>query len=397
MTAAPAIPASRVDVKGYLRDCRTLAVEEIQRFVPRDTALGPVLYDLVLDYPLREAKGLRPALCLAACRALGGAESAALPTAAVIELYHNAFLVHDDIEDGSERRRDSPTLHREHGVAIAINVGDAMLALALEPLLDNTRLIGLGKSLRILQVVAQMARETAEGQAMELDWVRHPTRDVTDDDYRQMVVKKTGWYSFIAPVTLGAIIAGATSEQIATLHRFAEELGIAFQIRDDVLNLEGDEVRYGKESCGDLWEGKRTLMLLHMMRSVSPEDRREVTRILAAPRPEAASSSMHDVVSTSLLAKLEAEGHLTEQGRLRLERHLGESEASRVVTKTAADVEFLFQRIQANGSLAHANRVAREHAHRARSILDSADAWLARSVHRDLLHALVDFTIGRET
>ncbi|MBN9159896.1 MAG: phosphoesterase [Myxococcales bacterium 68-20] len=397
MTAAPAITASRVDVRGYLRDCRTLAVEEIQRFVPRDTALGPVLYDLVLDYPLRDAKGLRPALCLAACRALGGAESAALPTAAVIELYHNAFLVHDDIEDGSERRRDSPTLHREHGVAIAINVGDAMLALALEPLLDNTRLIGLGKSLRILQVVAQMARETAEGQAMELDWVRHPTRDVTDDDYRQMVVKKTGWYSFIAPVTLGAIIAGATSEQIATLHRFAEELGIAFQIRDDVLNLEGDEVRYGKESCGDLWEGKRTLMLLHMMRSVSPEDRREVTRILAAPRPEGASSSTLDVVDVSLLAKLEAEGHLTEQGRRRLERHLHERDASHVVTKTAADVEFLFQRIQANGSLAHANRVAREHAQRARSILDSADAWLARSVHRDLLYALVDFTIGRET
>ena len=397
MTAAPAIPARRVDVKGYLRDCRTLAVEEIQRFVPRGTSLGPVLYDLVLDYPLREAKGLRPALCLAACRALGGAESAALPTAAVIELYHNAFLVHDDIEDGSERRRDSPTLHREHGIAIAINVGDAMLALALEPLLDNTRLIGLGRSLRILQVVARMARETAEGQAMELDWVRHPTRDVTDDDYRQMVVKKTGWYSFIAPVTLGAIIAGATSEQIATLHRFAEELGIAFQIRDDVLNLEGDEVRYGKESCGDLWEGKRTLMLLHMMRSVSPEDRREVTRILAAPRPEAPPSSRLDVASTSLLAKLEAEGHLTEQGRLRLERHLRESEASSEVTKTAADVEFLFQRIQASGSLAHANRVAREHAQRARSILDSADPWLGRSVHRDLLHALVDFTIGRET
>lgn len=397
MTAAPAITARRVDVRGYLRDCRTLAVEEIQRFVPRDTALGPVLYDLVLEYPLREAKGLRPALCLAACRALGGAESAALPTAAVIELYHNAFLVHDDIEDGSERRRDSPTLHREHGVAIAINVGDAMLALALEPLLGNTRLIGLGKSLRILQVVAQMARETAEGQAMELDWVRHPTRDVTDDDYRQMVVKKTGWYSFIAPVTLGAIIAGATNEQIATLHRFAEELGIAFQIRDDVLNLEGDEVRYGKESCGDLWEGKRTLMLLHMMRSVSPEDRREVTRILAAPRPEAASSSMLDVASASLLAKLEAEGHLTEQGRLRLEQHLHESDASREVTKTTADVEFLFRRIQASGSLAHANRVAREHAQRARSILDSADAWLARSVHRDLLYALVDFTIGRET
>jgi geranylgeranyl diphosphate synthase, type II len=383
----------RVDVRQYLADSRALAVEEIKRFVPDDAVLGPVLYDLVLDYPLREAKGLRPALCLAACRALGGTEEAALPTAAVIELYHNAFLVHDDIEDGSERRRDSPTLHRVHGVAVAINVGDAMLALALAPLLENTRLVGLGKSLRILESIAQMARETAEGQALELDWVRNAKWDVTDDDYRRMVVKKTGWYSFIAPVTLGAIIAGANAEQVGTLQEFARELGIAFQIRDDVLNLQSDEARYGKESCGDLWEGKRTLMLLHMMRSVADADRRAAARILALPRPEVERAPAHE---DELLSMLEAEGALTKEGRLRLEIHLRGRAGARV-TKTAKDVAFLLERIHEHGSLGHADRVAREHAHRARSILESASAWLARSVHRDLLHALVDFTIGRET
>ena len=392
MTAAS--PSAQVDIRRYLADCRALAVDEIRRFVPDDTLLGPVLYDLVLDYPLREAKGLRPALCLAACRALGGSEEAALPTAAVIELYHNAFLVHDDIEDGSELRRDSPTLHRVHGVAVAINVGDAMLALALAPLLENTRLVGLGKSLRILQTIARMARETAEGQALELDWIRNATWTVTDDDYRRMVVKKTGWYSFIAPVTLGAIIAGATETQLATLQEFARELGIAFQIRDDVLNLHSDEARYGKESCGDLWEGKRTLMLLHMMCTVSAEDRREAERILSLPRPEVDRAPSYD---DGFLSMLESEGALTKEGRRRLQLHLQGREATAGATKTTADVVFLLERVRGSGSIAHADRVAREHAHRARSILDSASPWLARSVHRDLLYALVDFTIGRET
>ncbi len=257
----------------YLAECRALALEEIRRVMPADAKLGPILYDLVLDYPLRDAKGLRPALCLATCRALGGSEAGALPTAAALELYHNAFLVHDDVEDGSLLRRDAPTLHRQHGTPIAINVGDTMLALAKIPLVENTKAIGLGKSLRVFQVIAQMARETAEGQALELDWIRRNEWEVTNDDYREMVVKKTGWYSFIAPVTLGAIVGGATASQLATLEEFARELAIAFQIRDDTLNLGFANGAYGKEQNGDLWEGKRTLVLLHSLRVSSPEQR----------------------------------------------------------------------------------------------------------------------------
>lgn len=399
MSAASASAATHnVDLRAYLRDCRTLAIGEIERFVAthKHGSVKPALYDLVLDYPLREAKGLRPALCLATCRALGGTEAAAIPTAAVLELYHNAFLVHDDIEDGSERRRDSPTLHREHGVAVAINVGDAMLALALTPLLENTRVVGLGKSLRILENIATMARETAEGQAIELDWIRHPEWQITDDDYRLMVVKKTGWYSFIAPVTLGAIIGGASNEQIHTLQSFARELGIAFQIRDDLLNLESDEARYGKEICGDLWEGKRTLILLHMMRSISEADRREAARILALPRPmHRDASSMEGASVDAMLDELEADGHLTREGRLRMKLRLGTEHRAGVKTRT--DVELLFHHIQRERSMAYADRIARDHAEQARQLLVSASDWLAPSVHRDLLHVLIDFTVGRET
>jgi geranylgeranyl diphosphate synthase, type II len=394
-----------IDLRRYLADCRSLAVAEIQRFIPkkkgRGDLLGPALYDLVLDYPLREAKGLRPALCLATCRALGGSEEAALPTAAVIELYHNAFLVHDDIEDGSEKRRDSPTLHREHGVPVAINVGDAMLALALRPLMDNTRHLGLGKALRILDVIAEMARETAEGQAIELDWVKNTRArlEVSDDDYREMVVKKTAWYSFIAPVTLGAIIAGASASQIEVLQAFARELGIAFQIRDDLLNLESDESLYGKELCGDLWEGKRTLMLLHMMREVaatSPTERERIAKILELRRPEKISNSdKHERESLEiLLTNLETAGHLTSEGAARLRDHHDRQPPA--PTKTQEDVSFLFHQIKSCGSITHATQICNHHASKARDILATTISFLPPSVHRDLLQALVDFTVGRD-
>ena len=200
-------PAARtgVDLRAYLAEARRLAIEEIRRFIPAGDECGPVLYDLMLDYPLRDAKGLRPALCIAASRALGGGLEATLPSAALLELYHNAFLIHDDIEDGSEQRRDRPTLHREHGAPVAINVGDGMLALALTPLLDNMRVVGLGKALRIMQTIARMARETAEGQAIELAWIRSARWDLDDADYEHMVMKKTGWYSFVAPIVTGAM------------------------------------------------------------------------------------------------------------------------------------------------------------------------------------------------
>jgi geranylgeranyl diphosphate synthase type II len=381
--------APEVDVVAYLAECRQLAIDEIARLVAaaRGAAVAragsaPDVYELMLEYPLRGAKGLRPALCIAAARALGGGLEAVLPSAAVLELYHNAFLIHDDVEDGSELRRDRPALHREHGEAMAINVGDAMLALALEPLLDNTRVVGLGKALRILQTVARMARETAEGQATELAWIRAARWDLSDDDYRAMVLQKTGWYSFIAPVTLGAIVAGAAPEQLGALQEAARELAIAFQIRDDVLNLAAPAA-YGKERGGDLWEGKRTLIALHLMRTLDEPSRAAAAAILARPRVAAAPAGWR-----ALLAALEAAGDLSAAGRARLDACLGAG------GKTAAEIAQLEAWVARAGSVEYASAVGRQHAALARAAL--ARAALPPSVHRELLRALVDFTIDRE-
>ncbi len=215
----------------YMADCRGLVLSELRALVPKAPRFKSILYDLMLDYPERSAKALRPALCIATCRALGGPLGGVLQSAAVLELYHNAFLIHDDIEDGSEKRRDGNTLHRSQGIPIALNVGDAMLALALQPLFDNMRLLGLGKALRILNAVAEMARHTAEGQALELSWIRDETWELDDLDYLRMVQRKTTWYTFITPVVVGALVAGATEAQTAQLRLFATALGSASKSR----------------------------------------------------------------------------------------------------------------------------------------------------------------------
>src|SRR5689334_3238593 len=122
-------------VSRVLHDARERVRAELERVFAehRRTGFGP-LYDLLADYPFREGKGLRPAICFAACRAAGGRSEQAQLSATALELFHNAFLVHDDVEDGSEFRRGKVTMLRAHGVPIAVNVGDATNVLALEPL-----------------------------------------------------------------------------------------------------------------------------------------------------------------------------------------------------------------------------------------------------------------------
>lgn len=372
----------------YLADCRHLALREIQEIIPRQERCRSALYDLMLEYPLRSSKGLRPALCIATCRALGGALELVLRSAAVVELYHNAFLIHDDVEDGSESRRHQPTLHQTHGESIAVNVGDAMLAIALQPLLDNMRWIGLGKALRILDTVARMSRESTEGQALELDWIRNRQWQLSETDYVRMVHKKTSWYSFITPVLVGGIVAGADARQLNELRKFAALLGIAFQAQDDVLNLTESAPGYGKEVAGDLWEGKHTLIVMHMMRSAAPRDRDEAIRILCKPRPSLAKAEGGGLAA--LVRDLARRGDITPAARLALEEALGEQPC-----KTAADVQFLVGLIGRHQSIHYAQAVAERYARKAEVLLSRME-WLHPSVHREFLEGLVGFVVGRD-
>jgi geranylgeranyl diphosphate synthase type II len=377
-------------LESYLAECRQVVLDEIRRLIPEDTG-GRALYDLIMDYPLREAKGLRPALAIATCRGFGGKTEAILPTAAVLELYHNAFLIHDDVEDDSLMRRGRTTLHQEHGIPVAVNVGDAMLALSLEPLLKNMAVIGLGPSLLILQAVARMSRESVEGQALELDWIRRGAWNLADADYVTMVTKKTGWYSFITPMLVGALAAGVVSnERTEALTAFGQALGVAFQIQDDILNLAGEVQGYGKEIGGDLWEGKRTVIVLHALRQASPAERQRAVEILSLGRP----SSVAEAESThveQLLEELHEIGELSATGRARLRTTLF---ADRNV-KTLQQVQWLRALIERTGSLDYARAVASFWANQASSELERLSRWLPPSIHRSVLESLVDYVHRR--
>jgi geranylgeranyl diphosphate synthase type II len=275
-------PVTPALVPEVLKEYGTIARDAIRRYLPSGTPRRH-LYDLLADYPQRGGKMMRPSLCIATTRAFGADSDAALRTAVAIELMHNAMLIHDDIEDGSTERRGRPTLHVTHGVPLAINAGDSLTLLSLQPLLDNRCVIGPVLAARVLEETMRMARETAEGQAMELGWRQENTLSLDTADYLTMVLKKTCWLASIYPTRIGALIATRDGIDLEPFVRFGFFLGAAFQIQDDLLNLIADE-RYGKERNGDLWEGKRTLMLIRLLRLAIGGERAALATMLALPR-----------------------------------------------------------------------------------------------------------------
>ncbi|HSP98433.1 MAG TPA: polyprenyl synthetase family protein [Candidatus Dormibacteraeota bacterium] len=263
-------------------DCTRVALCDYLR--PREPHRH--LYALVADYPRRGGRMLRPSLCIATARAFGAAIDDAVRSAVALELLHNAFLVHDDVEDESEERRGQPTLHALHGVPMAVNVGDALTLIGLRALIDNHTRLGPRLTLTLLGEAERMARESVEGQAIELGWRRDNALALSDQDYLDMVFKKTCWYTTIFPLRAGALIGTRGSGDPERFLRFGFFLGAAFQIVDDLLNVAGDPARYGKELAGDLWEGKRTLLLIHLLRVCTADERLRLAEFLAQSRGE---------------------------------------------------------------------------------------------------------------
>jgi geranylgeranyl diphosphate synthase type II len=280
MAATPVVVTMLEEYGGVVR-------KSLQRYLDVHNARGAeYMRDALREYPSRGGRSLRSSLCIAVARAFGAPLEEAVNSAVAIELLHNAFLVHDDVEDASDERRGRPTLHALHGVPIAINVGDALSVLSLRPLLENSKSLGLRVSLRILEEVERMARETLEGQAIELGWRRANTIDLQEEDYLRMVLKKTCWYTTIFPNRVGALIATRDGIDLEAFLAFGFFLGAAFQIQDDVLNLIGDPKRYGKEIDGDLWEGKRTIMIIHVLQQIDEHEQGRLRRLLRTHRSD---------------------------------------------------------------------------------------------------------------
>ncbi len=281
----------------------------LEELLPKSDPVAEVdlLYKMMRDYPSRPAKGMRPFLCVTACRAAGGDGKDALLTAACIELFQHWILIHDDIEDGSELRRGGPTLHRKYGEPLALNAGDALHARMWSSLSLNRETLGPDKTVRIMEEFSKMVNETTEGQHMELGWVARKRWDLKESDYYEMCTKKTSWYTVAGPCRLGAIVAGASEELLGKLKEFGLKLGVSFQIQDDTLNLIGDQKKYGKERSDDILEGKRTLILLHLLGTVGPDEKVKLLSIMNKDRTDKTHADVAYVLS--LVEKHDAVGY----------------------------------------------------------------------------------------
>jgi len=251
------------------------------------------LYDLLPIYLLRPSKYLRPVLCLAACAAFGGIAEDAMPVAVALELIHTAFLVHDDIQDQSPYRRGGPALPVSYGTPLALNVGDMLASLASDQLIAAVERLPEPVAAEVLHEYQRVVRQTIEGQAMELGWQHDNTPDVTTADYLNMVMKKTSWYSTIAPLRLGALIGSDGDADLGPLTRYGAYLGTMFQIANDLAGI--GVPGHGGE---DIREGKRTLPLIHLLDHGSRSDRQRLLAFLDLPRHQQRREDINWVADT---------------------------------------------------------------------------------------------------
>ena len=233
------------------------------------------VYGLISEFIELGGKRFRPLLLLSTCSLVGGKIKDAMNAAVAIELFHNFTLIHDDIEDNSIMRRGQKCLHIKYNVPLAINAGDGLFMLVWN---EATKI--KKHNFAAQQILLKSFSSVLEGQAIELSWYMTNNWNLNERDYFKMAGGKTA--SLISGAAeLGALLGDATLKQRKLLAEFGYNLGLAFQIQDDILNLVGREEKYKKEVGGDIKEGKRTLIILHCLKNLSENEKTKLKEILA--------------------------------------------------------------------------------------------------------------------
>lgn len=243
------------------RTYRTAIEKEMNRAVKKDEFIySPIRYVLTAG-----GKRLRPIITLLACEAVGGDYKSALPAAAAIEMLHTFTLIHDDIMDNAEKRRGLRTIHEKWNLATAILSGDLLAGIAFKTLLNT----GSNRRLEVANVFTQSYIDVCEGQDLDMNFAAR--RNVSLKQYYNMIEKKTA--ALMAAATrIGGIVGNGTPTRCNSLNWFGLHLGIAFQIHDDLLDIEGDSKLLGKPAGQDIIEGKKTFLLLKALEVAKGSD-----------------------------------------------------------------------------------------------------------------------------
>ena len=251
---------------------------------------APVKYVLALG-----GKRIRPVLMLMAYELYRDDVKAIMPAALGIEMYHNYTLLHDDVMDKADMRRGKPTVHKVWNENTAILSGDSMLVLAYRLMAQVS-----DHCLRsVMDLFTETALEIGEGQQYDMEF--ESRMDVSEEEYIEMIRLKTSVLLACA-LKLGATQAGAPEADAGHLYRFGENLGLAFQLQDDLLDVYGDPKTFGKNIGGDILEGKKTFMLINALRLATPEQREALTAWLNTPVASAAIPSQNVHASPAISA-----------------------------------------------------------------------------------------------
>jgi geranylgeranyl pyrophosphate synthase len=290
-----------VNIEKFLEETAPLIDKAIEKYIPRKFTknavlfkINPPIYSYTLE-PLNKAiadpiwdmldrggKRWRPALFLLICEALGKNSDNCLDFSIIPEVIHNGTLVIDDIEDSSELRRGKPCTYKIFETDIAVNSGNAMYYLPLLPLMSQKTKISAEVQRDVYEVYVQEMINLSMGQAMDIAWHRGIANadDLGEKDYLQMCAYKTGTLARMA-AKMAAVLADANKPLVEKLGRFAESIGIAFQMQDDILDLTGHEFAKKKGGVGqDITEGKRSLLVIYTLKKAKSADKKRLIEIL---------------------------------------------------------------------------------------------------------------------
>jgi len=291
----------KMDVEKMIEENIQIIDKLIERYIPKEYdksaivfSLNPPRYDYNLealnkavaepiwDFLERGGKRWRPSLFLLVVEALGKDPEGLREFAIIPEVIHNGTIMIDDIEDDSELRRGKPCTHRLFGLDVAINAGNAMYYLPLLALLKNREKLRSDTLSRIYGIYVGDMINLSLGQAMDIAWHKGlaDADKLTEAQYLQMCAYKTGTLARMA-AKLAAVLCEASDDTVERLGRFAEALGVAFQIQDDILDLTGKEFAAKKGGRGqDITEGKRSLIVIHTLEKAKLVDRKRLLAIL---------------------------------------------------------------------------------------------------------------------
>jgi geranylgeranyl diphosphate synthase type I len=296
-------------------------------FLSRD--IDKALYGPLRRFTSGGGKRVRPALVMLGCEAVGGDPACTLPVGYAIEYFQSAVVIHDDVEDDGLLRRGKKSQHVREGVSAAVNQGDLALLAGFGHLLGAE---GIDDALRLqlLREIVDMELMHMEGQALDMAWVQDGTWDVAPEEYLDMASRKTACHTAATPLALGALCGGGSDEQVRALRDFGMSVGIAYQLTDDLLNLEEPPEDAGKDFRSDITVGKRTLVTVHALFMLDSPEREELIQLLEAhtTEPEMMERAVELMRSANSLTEVRSEAYrMVDEAKTLLPRALFSAEA----------------------------------------------------------------------